>query len=146
MTELLQSTAFAAYVCAAAFTVVKLVTLAFGTIVLRNKSGSTTLPEDAAKFGSALVERDVPAVERVKRAHGNALENELPFLAIGLVYVLVGASGTGAIIYFATFIGARLLHSVFYLAKLQPFRSLMFVVGALALVGMSVGSVVKLIG
>lgn len=139
MTEMLASAAFHAYVCSAAFTVIKLVTLAFATIAFRTKSKSTMLPEDAAKFGSILVERDVPVVERIKRAHANALENELPFLAIGLVYVLVGASDTGAIVYFGVFIAARLLHTVFYLAKLQPFRSLMFAIGALALLGMAVG-------
>ncbi len=146
MTELFESAAFHAYVCSAAFTVIKLVTLAFATIAVRTKSKTTTLPEDAAKFGSTLAERDVPMVERIKRAHTNALENELPFLAIGLVYVLVGASDMGAIVYFGVFIGARLLHTVFYLAKLQPFRSLMFVVGALCLVGMSVGCWFKLAG
>lgn len=40
--------------------------------------------------------------------------------------------------YFWTFTAARLLHSVFYLWGKQPFRTLAFAVGVLAIIGMAV--------
>ncbi len=143
MEAFVASVPFQLYVFAAAFTVIKLVLIAFATIAVRNKTESTTLPEDAEKFGNELLEAEAAPVNRLQRVHRNALENELIFFAIGLVYVLSGASVRGAAIYFVVFVGARLLHSICFLLKLQPWRSAMFVLAALALIGMAVGSVLR---
>lgn len=145
MEALISSVPFQLYVFAAAFTVIKLVLIAFATIAARTTTKTTTLPEDE-KFGNKVLEAELDNVSRIQRVHRNALENEMLFLAIGLIYALSGASVRGAAIYFGVFVGARLLHSVFFLLKLQPWRSIMFVVGALALIGMSVGSVLRVIG
>ena len=145
MEDLTSSVPFQLYVFAAAFTVIKLVLCAFATIGARTVSKTTTLPEDE-KFGNTVLQAETDTITRIQRVHRNALENELLFLAIGLVYALSGASARGAAIYFGVFIGARVLHTVFFLLRLQPWRSIMFVVGALALVGMSVGSILRVLG
>jgi glutathione S-transferase len=115
-----------------------LVLLALWTGVVRTRHKTFVNPEDAATLKGTNVESDHPDVLRVKRAHQNAMENALPFFAIGLVYALSKPSMTGAYAYFFTFLGARVLHSLFYLWGKQPFRTLMFGVGVAAVVGMGV--------
>ena len=51
---------------------------------------------------------------------------------------ITGPSQLGAQVYFFTFLGARILHSIFYLAQKQPFRTISFAIGALAITGMGV--------
>jgi uncharacterized MAPEG superfamily protein len=144
MEALQASVPFQLYVFAAAFTVIKLVFIAYATIAARNAGKTTTLPEDI-KFGNTVLEAETDKVNRIQRVHRNALENELPFLVLGLVYVLCGASVLGAAAYFGVFIAARLLHSVFMLLKVQPWRSFMFILASLALIGMAVGSCLRII-
>jgi uncharacterized MAPEG superfamily protein len=115
-----------------------LVLLALWTGVVRNRDKKFVNPEDAAALKGTQAESDHPDVLRVKRAHQNALENAIPFFAIGLVYALSKPTMIGAQAYFFTFLGARVLHSLFYLLGKQPFRTLMFAVGVLAMVGMGV--------
>jgi uncharacterized MAPEG superfamily protein len=104
----------------------------------RTKNKVYVNPEDAGAFKGKEVEADHPDVQRAKRAHMNALENAVPFFAVGLLYALSGPSMLGAQAYFWTFLGARVLHSVFYFAQKQPWRTIMFSVGALATFGMGV--------
>lgn len=92
--------------------------------------------EDAKRYGAPLAETDPPPVARVLRVHGNAQASIYPFLFLGLVFVLAGGrAGTGAVI-FAIFIGARLLHSIFYLKGMQPWRTNAFSVGLLATIAL----------
>jgi prostaglandin-E synthase 1 len=84
------------------------------------------------------VDVDHPDVQRVKRAHQNAIENFVPFLAVGLFFALTNPSITAAKAYFFTFLAMRVLHSIFYLWGRQPFRTMTFAVGALAMIGMGV--------
>ena len=72
------------------------------------------------------------------RAHANAMANILPFLILGFLYVLLGAGRTGAVIYFGVFTVARYIHSVAYVAALQPWRTVSYVVGLLASIGLIV--------
>lgn len=72
-------------------------------------------PEDGkvSKKDAKLVDgAEHPEVARVQRAHRNMLESLPLFFAIGLIYVLAGASPLGAKICFSTFTGARVLHSI----------------------------------
>jgi len=94
--------------------------------------------EDARLNKAEQVDVEHPDVQRVIRAHSNALENALPFFVVGAVYAASGASKTGALAYFGTFVAARLLHTIFYLGGRQPFRTLSFAVGVLAIIGMGV--------
>jgi uncharacterized MAPEG superfamily protein len=88
--------------------------------------------EDAVRFDASLAEMDPPTVARVLRAHDNAQASIYPFLFLGLVFVLVGGTAGTATVIFGIFTGARLLHSVFYLAGKQPWRTIFFSVGGLA--------------
>ena len=92
--------------------------------------------EDAAQFGGSLRESDPPQVARVLRAHRNAQASIYPFLFLGLVFVLAGGHGGVAKIIFGVFTIARLAHSYAYLAGKQPWRTICFIVGALATIAL----------
>ncbi|MEZ4297543.1 MAG: MAPEG family protein [Polyangiaceae bacterium] len=126
------------YALVSALVGVHVILLALWTGTVRTMRKQWVNPEDAKLNKGEVSEQDHPDVQRVKRAHMNALENALPFLAIGLVYALTAPSKVGAQAYFFTFLGARLLHTIFYLWGKQPFRTLMFAVGVLANLGMAV--------
>lgn len=102
----------------------------------RAKTKTAMSEEDAARFGGSLTEIDPPQVARVLRAHRNAEASIYPFLFLGLVFVLTGGpAGTGTVI-FGIFSGARLLHSIVYLAGKQPWRTIFFIVGGLATIAL----------
>jgi glutathione S-transferase len=138
MQPFLDNPALKLYALAGAVAAVHLLLLALWTGTVRVQRKTWVNPEDAALNKGAQADADHPDVQRVKRAHQNALENALPFFALGLLYALTNPSPGAAQIYFFTFVGARLLHSVFYLWGKQPFRTLMFATGVLAMLGMAV--------
>lgn len=89
-------------------------------------------------FKREVSESEHPDVARVKRAHGNALENAVPFFAVAAIYASSAPSKNAALAYFGTFVAARLLHSVAYIWGKQPFRTIFYVIGTLAVIGMAV--------
>jgi uncharacterized MAPEG superfamily protein len=97
----------------------------------RAKTKTAMNEEDAIRFSASLAEMDPPKVARVLRAHNNAEASIYPFLFLGLVFVLAGGSAATATVIFGVFTGARLLHSIFYLAGKQPWRTIFFSVGGL---------------
>jgi glutathione S-transferase len=105
---------------------------------VRAKTKTAINPEDSRRFGAPLRETDPPEVARVLRAHANAQASIYPFLILGLVFVLAGGSAGTAKILFGVFAVARILHSFAYLTAKQPWRTLLFIVGALALVALMV--------
>ena len=127
------------YALVSALVALHLILLAAYTGRVRTQRKVYVNPEDAAMFKGTQGEADHPDVLRVKRAHQNALENAVPFFAVGLMFALSGPKATaGAPAYFYTFLGARVLHSVVYLWGKQPFRTILFTIGVLATVGMAV--------
>jgi uncharacterized MAPEG superfamily protein len=132
LVDLVQFKIFAAI---SALLVAKMVLLALSVGTVRTLRKRWSTPEDSRFLGGST-EAD-PLVERLRRAHHNSLENELPFIAVGLLFVLVGAPIVGIQAYGYTFLAARVAHTVTYLASLQPFRTLSFLLGALCLLGMS---------
>jgi uncharacterized MAPEG superfamily protein len=137
MTELLVRPAFSIYALACAVLVLNLLVLAGMVGGGRGKARVVLNPEDA-RPGAKVEANDAESVARIGRAHRNALENFVPFAVLGLLYVLMGATARGATILFATFVVARLLHSVVYLAGKQPWRTVFYLVGVLATVGILV--------
>jgi glutathione S-transferase len=121
--------------------VINLFFLANYTALTRARQKIFLNKEDAGK-GATVGDAEHPSVTRLHRAHRNAIENLLPFFVIGGLYVASGASQRGAMAYFATFTVARWLHSFFYLAGIQPWRTIAFVVGTLAILGMLVHLVI----
>ena len=90
------------------------------------------------KDAKVIEEYEHPDVARIMRAHRNALESVPIFFATGLLYVLVGGPSLGAQICFIAFTVSRVLHAVVYIKALQPWRTMMFAVGLLSLLGMMV--------
>lgn len=97
----------------------------------RAKTRTVMNPEDAASVarGSSLVERDPPDVARVLRAHRNAVDNIVPFLVLGLLYVALGGSALVMWIAAGAFVVFRIAHSIAYVTEKQPYRTLAFVAG-----------------
>lgn len=126
--------AFAVYALAASFVCVHMVVLDAYSGAVRAKTKTTPNKEDG-RAGTDVVPEDPDAVARVMRAHRNMMANAVPFLVLGLVMVLLGSTKTVAMAYFGTFVVARVGHSIAYLGGKQPFRSIFFGVGQLALIG-----------
>lgn len=126
---------FASYAVSVSLMVLNLYFLAFVTATGRGKNKAFLNPEDRGYQASTS---DNEWVARVARAHRNAIENILPFVAIGLLYSLTAATPLGAKLYFGIFVTARWLHSIVYLAGKQPFRTMFFAAGALSVLGMTV--------
>lgn len=138
MDTLLDNPAFKLYALCSAIIALQLVALALWTGTVRVLRKQWVNPEDARLNKGENTEVDHPDVQRTKRAHQNLLENAVPFFVVGLLYVLSGAHRSGAQAYFFTFTGARLAHTVFYLWGKQPFRTICFGIGVLAIIGMGV--------
>ncbi|WAR30701.1 MGST1-like protein [Mya arenaria] len=90
-------------------------------------------PEDYtffnAKSPTATIAFDAQ-VERIRRCHLNDIENVIPFILIGLFYVLTGPDVNTAVLLFRVFAGARILHTLVYLNGIgQPFRAIIWSAG-----------------
>jgi len=130
--------AFDVFVICAALLVLKMIVVGHFTGFLRIKREAILNPEDVEAFRSSKpesVEED-PEVARGLRAHRNDLESTLPFLAIGLPYLMTNPSASIASGLFIGFTLLRVLFSVFYLLGVQPWRSLSFVLGELCVLVM----------
>ena len=145
--DLAHTPAFSAYVVTAIVLCLNLLVLWNYSGLVRGGTKTVMNEEDAATVakGSAMVATDPPAVARVLRAHQNATANVVPFLILGFLYVLLGPSTTAAVIIFATFTVARLLHSVAYVRGLQPWRTVAFIVGTTATLALMVDMVRRLL-
>jgi len=108
------------------------------TSVLRIRRKVYATPEDYALQGMAVRTTRDEDIERVRRAHQNDLENILPFFVVGFLYLLTGPSYAAAAIYLIGYLVARTLHSVFYIASLQPYRTIAFTLGGILTLGMIV--------
>ena len=110
--------AFAAYVTCAVLLCLDLQVTWNGSGVARALTKTTPNDEDAPLFGTVLTERTPPSVARWTRAHENAVAATIPFLVLGLLYVLLGASAAVAWPLFGTFtVARRLLYSVAYVGR-----------------------------
>jgi len=138
MDDLLSNPAFTTYATCSAILVVKGLISAAHTAITRIRTKQYVNPEDAKFLKGTTVDRDPANVSHILRIQRNDTENLPPFFAIGLIFVLVGASPFAAAAYFWTFTIARLVHTVTYALGLQPLRTLSFFVGVSCLLGMAV--------
>jgi prostaglandin-E synthase 1 len=138
MDVLLNNPAFRTYALCAAILAFKMILSAVYTSISRGRSGGYVNPEDATAFGkgASAAEVERPAVAHALRIQRNDLENIPAFFAIGLIYVLLGASPFGAAVYCWTFTIARVLHTLAYMAHLQPWRAIAYLVGVACMIGM----------
>ncbi|MEZ4281823.1 MAG: MAPEG family protein [Myxococcota bacterium] len=114
----------------------KMLILAALTSRARLQTKTFASPEDYEGQGiQPSTERD-PRVERHRRAHRNDLENFLPFFAVGAIYAAMDPSRWGAWLCLAGFAIARLLHTIFYLRRAMPHRTIAYAYGYFATIWM----------
>lgn len=102
----------------------------------RSRLKAYTNPEDARLLAKTEpVATEHPEMVRLGNAYRNDLENIPMFLILGLVFLLVKASPTGAMYYFPLFTLARVGHTFFYVRSLQPWRTVCFGIGLLCALG-----------
>ena len=111
--------------------VMKLAFMSGYTQILRALRGRKwPTPEDFGVYGGNPGELTDDAIERVRRAHQNDLENILPFFVVAVVYVSGDPSFTAVVVCLVGFLAARVLHTIFYLRAKAPHRSLAYIAGA----------------
>jgi glutathione S-transferase len=140
----LSNPVFVSYVICAALLVLKMVAMSWLTVYrMIRVNGGMRNPEDAnpglanPRPRAGQLDPD-DYVDRARRIHQNDLENLLPFLAIGWLYVITNPDPTLAKILFYGYVVSRLLHSAAYLAaRPHELRAALWSLGALILIGMS---------
>jgi uncharacterized MAPEG superfamily protein len=140
METTLANPAFRTYALCTSILVLKMLFSAVYTGTRRQKHRGYVNPEDARVFGAGAKagEGESPAVAHALRIQRNDIENIPAFFAVGLVYVLAGASPFGAAAYCWTYTLARIAHTVAYTRHIQPLRAICWIVGSLCVVGMAV--------
>lgn len=123
--------------------VLKMTAVGLATTAHRMRLRRFATPEDLALVPGASIERH-DDIERARRAHRNDLENIPPFLLVALFFALTRPTATATAVYFWGFTAARIAHSVFYLRSLQPFRTLSYTIGWVALVAMTIHTWMRL--
>jgi len=159
MEEMLTIPGYREYVLCSALLVIKLCALSIGVSLNRVGGSVYNNPEDNALWprvmralglikkpkekddsGRAPRAEQRPSeatVERIRRAHMNAIENVLPFLVIGCIYAVSGLPHATA--HFYVFTVARFLHSFFYaVLGVQPWRTFAHFAAMTSLLSMSV--------
>lgn len=113
----------------------------------RGRLGSQvfTNPEDVRAFGGTLEARDAAPVERAAKAWRNDLENIPIFLILGWIYVAAALSLAAFEVYCIVFMIARIIHTITYLAAVQPWRTASYTVGALAMLALVIHLLIKVV-
>jgi uncharacterized MAPEG superfamily protein len=111
--------------------------------LLRTVKGVYASSEDYVLLGKSPVGPD-EQIERIRRSHQNDLENILPFFAVGFLYALTGPPYTLAWWLFVSFTVARIVHTICYAFGLQPWRTIVFEIGNLALAATAILLLLKL--
>ena len=113
----------------------------------RMRNRQFVIPEDAEVFGRltgskfAPSKEEHPMVQRASNCWRNDLENIPIFLIISIGYVLAGGGEKWGAIYFCAFVVARIIHTVCYLASLQPWRNIAYLSGVVTTIAVAVHSV-----
>jgi prostaglandin-E synthase 1 len=111
--------------------------LAVGTAASRATRDEAVNPEDVRLNSKAkvvfLAGNDV--TQRYRRAHFNALENNLLFLITAFLLTLTPVGTTTAAVLFGVFVGFRWLHSIAYVRSIQPLRTASFGIAYVTQVG-----------
>jgi len=138
MNELMNNPAFHTYAVCACILAIKMLLTGNYTSIARMRTKGFVNPEDAKAFGGTAAEQEHPAVAHALRIQRNDGENIPLFWAVGLVFVLSGASANAAWWYCWTFTIARLVHWVVYLNHLQPWRAICYGIGYACILGMAI--------
>jgi len=119
---------FGAFAFYSAIVIVKMMLMAFLTARQRFRTGTFASSEDIVGHEKKGAKTGVnEAVERVRRAHLNDMENILPFFCLGLLYIFTGPALATATLVFRVFAACRILHTIVYILVIpQPARALAF--------------------
>lgn len=136
---------FVTYAIAASLMVLKIMLQGWITVVrMMANQGGFASPEDA-KAGPANPkprpgQLDInDDVDRSRRIHRNDLENIPAFLAIGLLFVLIGPPLAAAQWLMYGFVAARIAHFIAYsTAQRHEVRATFYTVGSLIVIAMAV--------
>ncbi len=135
---------FQSYAVAAALIILKLSLHSYFTVYRMIKSNGGLLnPEDLSK--TILNPEPSPEqikpndyVERSRRMHRNEMENGLPFLACGILFVLTDPNLFLSQVFFYGYVLARILHFVAYAAAMpHEVRATFFTAGSLLTIVMA---------
>jgi glutathione S-transferase len=137
MNELMTNPAFHTYAVCACILALKMLLTGNYTTMMRMRNKGFVNAEDAKSFGGTPSEQEHPAVAHALRIQRNDGENIPLFWAVGLVFVLSGASANAAWWYCWTFTIARLVHWIAYLNHLQPWRAICYFIGYACILGMA---------
>jgi uncharacterized MAPEG superfamily protein len=129
---------FQSYIGSVVFLSLNMLGLANATALTRGQHSEVINPEDKKLNDKATVVYDEgnDKTQRYRRAHRNALENNLLFLITGLLFVMTNPSTALAAGIFGTFTVCRIGHSICYVKGVQPFRTMFFAFGMLTQVAM----------
>ncbi|WP_409262989.1 MAPEG family protein [Pseudomonas putida] len=94
-----------------------------------------TNPEDAAVFRRIAQAAERPQVIRAAKVWANDLENIPMFFALGGLAVALEAATLPVLWLSVVFTVARVLHTLAYLRRLQPWRTLFYGIGIICLLG-----------
>jgi len=132
--------AFSTFVICAALLVLKMIGVGHVVGITRIRRQAILNPEDVVAFRTSREARsdEHPDIARGLRAHRNDLESTLPFLAIGVPYLMTNPPAPLASGLFVAFTVFRFAFSIFYLKAIQPWRSLSFMAGELCVLVMLV--------
>ena len=114
----------------------------------RARSNRFSYPEDTM-FARGSEAGDPPSVVHAQHLIRNSLENEPLFLIVLLTYLLAHMTSLSdlasheawvetASIYACTFVGARYVHGLSFVARKQPWRTLGYCVALFATIGLAV--------
>ncbi|XP_055710913.1 microsomal glutathione S-transferase 1-like [Phlebotomus papatasi] len=134
---------FTAYVTWIFILAVKMMLMSILTGIFRFKNAAVANPEDAMK--PTMEVKTDEEVERVRRAHLNDLENILPLLTIGLIYVLTDPSPMVAVNLFRIAGIIRIIHTVVYAIYplRQPTRAICFFTCFAITIYMAIVSIIR---
>lgn len=93
--------------------------------------------EDAAFVGRPASPQELPQVSRAAQAWTNDLQNIPVFFFLGALCQLYYPPGQLSAGLMVVFTAARLVHTVAYLARWQPWRTIAYVVGIICLLGLA---------
>ncbi|HVA81104.1 MAG TPA: MAPEG family protein [Candidatus Binataceae bacterium] len=111
----------------------------------RVSTGLFVLPEDAKLFKGTESPHEAPIVDRASKAWRNDLENIPIFLILAGIYVMAGLSTTAFAFYCVIFVLMRIVHTYTFIKGIQPWRTVSFTIGVLAMFAMMIHILVAVV-
>ena len=103
---------FSCYAFYSGLVLAKTLAMSFWTAKRRFANGAFANPEDVVGTPNEVKANE--EVERVRRCHQNDLENVLPFVLVGGLYLSTNPALATAKVVFRTFTAARYIHTFVY--------------------------------